>query len=51
MTTPRIRLLELLAATFGIPRQAVTIVSGATWRKVVELTGITEESVRRLMKR
>lgn len=41
-------LVEFLAGTFGIPRRAVTIVSGARSRsKIVELTGITEERVRR----
>lgn len=43
-------LVELLAATFGIPKRAITIVSGASSRsKVVELAGITEERVRRLV--
>ena len=41
-------LVELLAATFGIPRASITIVSGAGARlKVVELLGVTEEQVRR----
>jgi len=42
-------LVEFLAATFGIPVRAVTLVAGASSRtKVVELAGVTEESVRRL---
>ena len=40
-------LVELLAATFGIPKRAVTIVSGTSSRsKIVELAGLTEERVR-----
>jgi uncharacterized protein (TIGR00251 family) len=43
-------LVELLAGTFGIPARNVTIVSGTSSRtKVVELEGVTEERVRRLM--
>ena len=43
-------LTELLSATFGIPKRAITIVSGASARsKVVELAGITEDRVRRLV--
>lgn len=43
-------LTELLAATFDIPKRAITIVSGASSRsKIVELAGITEERVRRLV--
>ena len=42
-------LVELLAATFGIPRRAVTIVTGASSRtKVVELDGVSEDRVRAL---
>lgn len=43
-------LVELLAGTFGIPIRAVTIVAGMSSRtKVVELEGVTEDRVRRLM--
>lgn len=43
-------LVELLAGTFGIPVRAVTIVAGASSRtKVVELDGVTEERVSRLV--
>ena len=43
-------LVELLADTFGIPARSITIVAGASSRtKVVELAGITEERVRRLV--
>jgi uncharacterized protein (TIGR00251 family) len=43
-------LVEFLAATFGVPTRAVTIVAGTSSRtKVVELAGITEDRVRRLM--
>lgn len=43
-------LVKLLAGTFGIPVRAVTIVSGASSRtKVVELDGVTEERVNRLV--
>lgn len=43
-------LMELLAGTFGIPVRAVTIVAGASSRtKVVELEGVTEERVSRLV--
>jgi len=40
-------LIRFLAKEFGIPRQAVTIISGQTSRqKVVALQGISEETVR-----
>jgi uncharacterized protein len=43
-------LVALLADTFEIPRALVTIVSGASSRtKIVELRGITEERVRRIV--
>lgn len=43
-------LIELLADTFDIPRASITIVSGAGARlKVVELLGVTEDQVRRLV--
>lgn len=43
-------LIELLAGTFGIHPGAITIVAGASSRtKVVELAGVTEECVRRLV--
>ena len=43
-------LVELLAATFGIPQYAITIVAGAGSRsKVVELAGLTEERVRSMV--
>jgi uncharacterized protein (TIGR00251 family) len=43
-------LTELLAATFGIPVQAITIVAGSSSRrKVVELDGVTEDRVRQLV--
>jgi uncharacterized protein (TIGR00251 family) len=43
-------LIELLADTFGVPPRAITIVAGATSRtKVVQMEGVNEESVRRLM--
>ena len=43
-------LIEFLAATFGIARSDVTIVAGSSSRsKIVELTGITEDRVRRLV--
>jgi uncharacterized protein (TIGR00251 family) len=43
-------LVKLLAATFGIPQSAVTIVAGASSRsKVVELAGLTEERVRSMV--
>lgn len=42
--------IELLAATFGVSRRAVTLVSGASSRsKVVELEGVDETLVRRVM--
>jgi uncharacterized protein (TIGR00251 family) len=41
-------LVELLAATFGIPANSITIQSGAKSRtKVVRLIGMTEADVRR----
>lgn len=47
-----VALLELLADTFGIPVRAITIVAGASSRtKVVELEGITEDRVRRLVQK
>lgn len=43
-------LVELLRSTFGIPARAITIVAGASSRmKVVELEGVTEDRVRRLV--
>jgi uncharacterized protein (TIGR00251 family) len=43
-------LVELFADTFGIPRRGITIVAGASSRsKVVELHGVSEERVRRLV--
>ena len=43
-------LVELLAGTFGIHSRAITIVAGMSSRtKVVELEGVTEDRVRRLM--
>jgi uncharacterized protein (TIGR00251 family) len=43
-------LVELLAGTFGIHTRAVTIVAGMSSRtKVVELAGVTEDRVRRLV--
>jgi uncharacterized protein (TIGR00251 family) len=43
-------LLRLLSGTFGIPVRAITIVAGSGSRtKVVELDGITEDRVRRLL--
>jgi uncharacterized protein (TIGR00251 family) len=43
-------LVDLLAATFGVSRRAVTIVSGATSRsKIVSIDGIDEERVRHQM--
>jgi uncharacterized protein YggU (UPF0235/DUF167 family) len=42
--------VELLRDAFGIAARAVTIVSGASARtKVVELEGVTEDRVRRLV--
>ena len=44
-------LVGLLSDVLGIARRDVTIVSGSSSRsKVVELTGITEDRVRRLLK-
>lgn len=43
-------LVELLATTFGVRVDAVTIVAGAKARsKIVELRGVTEARVRQLM--
>lgn len=43
-------LVEFLAATFGIPPRAVTIVAGTSSRtKIVELAGVSEDRVRRLV--
>ena len=43
-------LVELLADTFGIAERSITIVAGASARtKIVELAGVTEEHVRRLV--
>lgn len=43
-------LVELLASTFGIPKRGITIVAGTSSRsKIVELQGVTEERVRRLV--
>ncbi|MGH7678607.1 MAG: DUF167 domain-containing protein [Gemmatimonadaceae bacterium] len=43
-------LVRLLSETFGIPVRAITIVAGSGSRtKVVELDGITEEAVRKLL--
>jgi len=43
-------LIRLLADTFGVPTRSITIVAGATSRtKIVQMDGVTEESVRRLM--
>ncbi|HET9454266.1 MAG TPA: DUF167 domain-containing protein [Gemmatimonadaceae bacterium] len=43
-------LVELLAATFGVRADAVTIVAGAKARsKIVELRGVTEARVRQLL--
>jgi uncharacterized protein YggU (UPF0235/DUF167 family) len=42
-------LVEVLAAWLDVPRRAVTIVTGETARvKVVEVSGVTAELVRRL---
>ena len=43
-------LVEVLAATFGIRPDSITILAGATSRtKVVRLTGVTEADVRRVV--
>ena len=43
-------LIELLATTFGIPTRAITLVAGASSRtKTVELEGLTEDRIRRLV--
>lgn len=43
-------LVELLASALGISKSAVTIVAGASSRsKIVELAGVTEDRVRRLV--
>lgn len=45
-------LVELLAGAFGIPTRAVTIVAGMSSRtKIVELEGVTEDRVRRLVQK
>lgn len=47
-----VALVELLADTIGIPVRAITIVAGASSRtKVVELEGVTDERVSRLVER
>ena len=44
--------VELLAATFGVSRRAVTLVAGATSRsKIVELEGVDESLVTQVMNR
>ena len=44
--------VELLAATFGVSRRAVTLVAGANSRsKVVELEGVDESLVSQVMNR
>jgi uncharacterized protein (TIGR00251 family) len=43
-------LVEVLAGTFGVKVNAITILSGATSRtKVVRIGGVTEAQVRRLL--
>jgi uncharacterized protein (TIGR00251 family) len=43
-------LIKFLAGTFGVPVRAITILTGASSRtKVVQMDGVTEDSVRRLM--
>lgn len=43
-------LVDFLAESLGIARRAITIVAGSSSpSKVVELTGITEDRVRRLL--
>ena len=43
-------LVSFLSGTFGIPPRDVTIVAGSSSRsKIVELTGVTEDRVRRFM--
>jgi uncharacterized protein (TIGR00251 family) len=45
-------LVKFLAKTLDIPARSVTIVSGASSRtKIVELVGVTEDRVQRLMQR
>jgi uncharacterized protein len=45
-------LVKFLARTLDIPRNAITIVAGASSRsKIVELTGVTEDRVRGLTQR
>ncbi|HET6341695.1 MAG TPA: DUF167 domain-containing protein [Gemmatimonadota bacterium] len=42
--------LEILAGTLGLPREAIRIVSGhGSSRKVVEIEGMSEMEVRRLL--
>lgn len=44
--------IELLAATFGVSRRAVTLVSGAGSRsKIVEIEGVDESLVTQVMNR
>ena len=43
-------LVKLLARTFGVPARAVTIVAGGSSRtKVVDVAGVSEEDVRRMV--
>jgi uncharacterized protein (TIGR00251 family) len=43
-------LVDLLSSTFGIPARAVPLVAGSGSRtKIVELEGVTEDRVRRLL--
>jgi hypothetical protein len=43
-------LVKFLAKTLDIPARAITILSGASARtKIVELVGVTEDRVKRLM--
>ena len=43
-------LVNFLSGAFGIPARDVTIVAGSSSRsKIVELTGVTEDRVRRLL--
>ena len=42
-------LVKVLSATFGVPTNAITILSGAASRtKLIRLDGVTEADVRRL---
>lgn len=44
--------IELLAATFGVSRRAVTLVAGAASRsKIVEIEGVDESLVTQVMNR